>query len=162
MSAHHANLVLCWQTFISPTLITALNHKKILQRYHVQQYKFLRQFHNSIHENKLNFTTCYIIHTRAFHSERSFTAPQSHNDNDTESNIERETNVDDGIGWYYDTSTCSNSKHTHLKCLELWKPIYPEQMFAHHANLVLWWQAFISPTLITSLNHQKIPQRCQV
>jgi hypothetical protein len=24
-------------------------------------------------------------------------------------------------------------------------------MSAHHANLVLWWQTFISPTLITSL-----------
>jgi hypothetical protein len=123
MSAHYANLVLCQQTFISLTPITSLNHQKILQRYQVQWYKFLLWSHNSIHESKFNFTTCYIIHTRAFHSKWSFTTPQSHNDNDTESNIERETNVDDGIGWYSDTSTCSNSKHTHFKCLELWKPI---------------------------------------
>jgi len=40
MFAHYVNLKLCWQTFISPTLITSLNHQKILQRYRVQSHKF--------------------------------------------------------------------------------------------------------------------------
>jgi hypothetical protein len=30
-----------------------------------------------------------------------FIALQSHNDNDNTLNFERETNVDDGIGWYF-------------------------------------------------------------
>ncbi len=53
-----------------------------------------------------------------------------------------------------------DSKCTHFKCLELCKPIYFKLIFAHYVNLVLCWQTFISPTLITSLNHQKILQRC--
>jgi hypothetical protein len=40
MFVDYVNLVLCWQTFISPTLITCLNHQKILQKYQVQSYKF--------------------------------------------------------------------------------------------------------------------------
>ncbi len=98
------------------------------------------QFCNMLHRSHQSFPFRTIFHCTS-----------SHNDNDIESNIERETNVDDGIGWYFDTSICSNSKRTHFKCLELCKPTCLEPMSAHHANLVLWWQTFISPTLITSL-----------
>jgi len=60
-----------------------------------------------------------------------------------------------------DSIHATNSQCTHFKCLELCKPIYRELMFTHYVNLVLRRQTFVSPTLITSSNHQKILQRYQ-
>jgi hypothetical protein len=69
MSAHHANLVLCWQTYVSPTLITYLNHQKILQRYPMQWHKFSPRSHNSMHEKQVQFYN--MLH----HSHKSFLFP---------------------------------------------------------------------------------------
>jgi len=111
--------------------------------------------HNPIHENELNFTTSCITRTRAFHSERSLGALRNHDDDDAGWNMERATNVNDGMGRCFDAYTCSNSKRTRFKCLELHKPTYLEPMSTHHVNLALCWQTFISPTLMASLNHKK-------
>jgi hypothetical protein len=93
---------------------------------------------NPIYENKLKFTTGCIARTRAFHSERSLGALQSHDDNDAGRNIERARNANDGTGRCSDARTCSNSRRTLFKCfLELRKPMHPELMSTHHANRAL-------------------------
>jgi hypothetical protein len=53
------------------------------------------------------------------HSYWFFITFQSHNDNDNKSSFERETNVDDGIRWYFDTYICSMCSNK-LACVWSW------------------------------------------
>jgi hypothetical protein len=80
MSARHANWASCWQTFVSPTLIASSNHKKLVETSQVQRHKFFRRSHDPVYGNKPNhhqLKTCYIIRIGAFHSEWSFCALRS-------------------------------------------------------------------------------------
>jgi hypothetical protein len=72
MSAHNANLVLCWQITVSPALITHLNFKKYYKDIRCSHTNFLRDLIILCMKNKFNFTTCYIIHIRAFCSQWLF------------------------------------------------------------------------------------------
>ncbi len=81
--------------------------------------QILLRSRNCIYENKLKFITCYMIHKRIFYYWWLFTKLQSHDDNDDKRNFGRETNVDAGIGFSFDTyirSLCSNK----LACLWSW------------------------------------------
>jgi hypothetical protein len=71
MSTHYVNLVLCWRTSVLPTLITYLNHQKILQKYPVQSHKFSPRSHNSMYEKQVQFYN--MLH----HSHKSFLFPMT-------------------------------------------------------------------------------------
>ncbi len=75
----------------------------------MQRHKFLRRSHDLVYGNKLNHQ---LKHATSFASELSILNDlsvhfQAGTRNDTESDIERKTNADDGMGWFFDTLTCS-------------------------------------------------------
>jgi hypothetical protein len=71
MSAHNANLVLCWQTTVLPALVTYLNHQKILQWHPVHSHEFSLRSHNFMHEKQVQ------IYNVPHHSRKSFLFPMT-------------------------------------------------------------------------------------